>query len=260
MIFESVNGGGGEDTDLTHGSAEDFAEASGLLHVFFVADEDGADGAAEAFGEADRDRIEGIADIPEGIATGDDGVEDAGTVEVELEAAVASPFTDAEVLIEWISFAAADVGGVFQTEEARSGEVDAGWSPGFFEFFDIKHAEGTFDVLAGDTAEQGRAAGFVVGDVAVLFDVEFVAGLAVNLDGQLVCHGSRGSKDSCFHTAHFGDHGFEAIGGGVFADHVIADDGVENGFTHGGRGLGFGVAAEVDLRSLVGGVRHGVYC
>ncbi|MFM1941617.1 MAG: hypothetical protein RI897_599 [Verrucomicrobiota bacterium] len=58
VVFEGVEGGGGEDAALAHGAAEHFAEAAGAVDEVGGTAEGGTDRGAETFREADAYRVE----------------------------------------------------------------------------------------------------------------------------------------------------------------------------------------------------------
>src|SRR5690242_6044106 len=89
-LSEGEDAGGGEDTSLAHAAAEQLADAPRFFDEVARAGEDGADGGAEAFGEAEHDAIHLGGKVRGGEAQGDSGVEEAGAVQVDGEAASAS--------------------------------------------------------------------------------------------------------------------------------------------------------------------------
>ena len=114
------------------------------------------------------------------------------------------------------------------------------------ELLDLQHAMVAFDRLGGDAEELGVRALLVAEDVAVGFAEEFVAGLAMNAQAELVAHRAGRDEESSFFAEHCGDSLFEAAHGGIVAEHVVADFGGGHGGAHRGRGAGYGIAAKVD--------------
>ena len=84
VVFEGVEACGGKDTGLAHAAAEDFSEAACVVDGFGIANEAGADGGAESFGETDADGVAVLCVVLGGDAGGDGGVEETGTVAVEF--------------------------------------------------------------------------------------------------------------------------------------------------------------------------------
>ncbi len=116
-MVEGVECGGGEDAGLAHAAAEHFAEAAGALDDVAWAAEGGADGSAEAFGEADADGVEGGGVFVFGDAGGGGGVPEASAVEVEFQAVVAGDGFDFPELMEGPDAAAAAVVGIFDADD-----------------------------------------------------------------------------------------------------------------------------------------------
>src|SRR5690349_4274308 len=89
-LGEGEDAGGGEDAGLAHATAEQLADAAGFLNEVARAGEDGADGGAEALGEAEHDAIHLGGEPRGGDAESDGGVEEARAIQMNGEAASAS--------------------------------------------------------------------------------------------------------------------------------------------------------------------------
>ena len=82
VVVERVESGSGEDACLPHAAAEHLAPAVGFIDRRSVRNQQGSNGCAQSFGEADCDAVE-IADHPGRLGTGGhNGVEDASSIEV----------------------------------------------------------------------------------------------------------------------------------------------------------------------------------
>ena len=57
VILQGVEGAGGDNTGLSHSSAEHFSESTGTLNEIIRTGQGRADGCAETFGEADADGV-----------------------------------------------------------------------------------------------------------------------------------------------------------------------------------------------------------
>ena len=75
---------------------------------------------------------------------------------------------------------------------------------------------------------------------------DFLAVLRMEANGDLVAHGSGGNEDGSLASEDLGSACFQAIDGGVFAIHIVADFGSSHGRTHRGGGPGDGVAAKIN--------------
>src|SRR5262249_27347756 len=87
---------------------------------------------------------------------------------------------------------------------------------------------------------------FVVVDVARRFAEQFVAGLGVDLYGDLVRHGARRHEQGRLFAQEGGDAVLESVDGWVFIENVVADLCRLHGGPHGRRRLSHGIAAQVD--------------
>ena len=99
------------------------------------------------------------------------------------------------------------------------------------------------------SAEPAQHGHFIVEDVSALFADNLLTGAGVQLDGDLVAHGSGGNEDGGFASEDFSGASFEAIDGGVFGVNVIANLSGGHGAAHGVAGQSYGVAAKVNPRS-----------
>ena len=186
-------------------------------------------------------------------AGGDDGVEQAGAVEVAGQVVVGGPAADFGDGVVRLDAAGAAVVCVLQADEFRADAVVvAGRSDAAHQLFDVQHAVVAFDRLGGDAEELGVGALLVADDVAIGFAEEFVAGLAVDAHAELVAHRAGGDEQSGFFAEHAGDSLFEAADGGVFAENIVANFGGGHGGAHAGGGASYGIAAEVDRRLHLG--------
>ncbi len=245
-LFEGDEAGCGDDAGLAHASAEGLAVDAGLFDVLSGADEDGADGGSEAFGEAEVYGVEAAGELGHGEIEGRGGVEDAGSVEVDGEAGFGGSGPDLLHGGERGDGAAGHVVGVFEADEGGLGAVvdlraDGGGDDGPGE--DAAFGGDGAALAAGEGGGHGH---LPVEDVGAGLADDLLAVLGVDADGDLVAHGAGGDEDGGLFAEDGGGRLFELIDGGVFAVDVVADLGGGHGLAHGGGGAGDGVAAEVD--------------
>ena len=74
----------------------------------------------------------------------------------------------------------------------------------------------------------------------------FLPVLGVQLDRDGVAHGAGGHEQRGFLAGDFGRALLQPVDGGIFAVNVVADLGLHHGAPHLGRGLGHGIAAQID--------------
>ena len=67
----------------------------------------------------------------------------------------------------------------------------------------------------------------------------------MDFDGRLVAHGAGGDEQSRLALEDFRSPGFQPVNGRVFAIDVVADFRLRHRATHGRRGLGHRVAAQI---------------
>ena len=246
VVFEGVDCGGGHHPSLSKGTAEEFSDVTGLGDVVLIPHKDGPHGATETFGETNRDGVEVAANFGRSKSTGNGGIEEACSVEVHFETVRPGPVTDASEVFASVEVATAEVGRIFEADEAGAGEMLVDGADFPLQLRDIQESIFSFDQSAGDPAEGGWGTGFEIGDVAAGFDEEFIAGVAMNANSHLIGLGSGAGVDSGLLAEDFTAHPLKPIDGGILGDHVVADFGGGDGGPHCRGGSGDGVAAHVD--------------
>ena len=120
---------------------------------------------------------------------------------------------------------------------------------------ELSHVQDAVIALQGpahDAGQDGRTSRLVVVDVATDIAEEFVAGLRVDLDADLVRHRAGRHVQGSFFAEQRRDALLQPIHRRVFAEDIVADLGRSDGRPHTGGGPGDGIASEVD-----NGVGHG---
>src|SRR4051794_1383174 len=97
--------------------------AAGFLDCVFGAGESGADGRAEAFAEADADRVEMFGPFTFGDAGGGGRVPEASAVEMRAQAGFMGPVADRDDIFVRLNFACAAIVGIFEADQAGADEV-----------------------------------------------------------------------------------------------------------------------------------------
>ena len=111
---------------------------------------------------------------------------------------------------------------------------------------DVKDAVVAVEGATGQAAENGRAAGFIVVDVAIHVTKHFVARLRVDLDANLIRHRARWAKQPGLFAEKTRHTVFQTIDGRVFMVNVVADLGRVHGGSHSRRRPRDRIAAHVD--------------
>lgn len=110
-----------DDAGLPHPAADTLADPARALDEGLVADEDAADGRAEAFAEAEADAVETGAVLVQRAGARDDGLPEPGAVEVGADAVRARPGRDGAGVGEREHGA---VERVLEADDARRAGVD----------------------------------------------------------------------------------------------------------------------------------------
>lgn len=156
------------------------------------------------------------------------------------------PLTDCGDVFDRLDFSSAAVVRVFEADKTGTDEVVVVGANQTAELIDVQDATFPLDRFRDDAAELGECALLVVVNVAAGFADELVAGLAVNADADLVGHRARWHEESGFFAEDFSGELLQAVAGRIGVDDIVIHLGVGDGLTHGGRGTGDGVGAEVD--------------
>ncbi len=240
-----------DNAGLAHATAEHFAKAVGSFDKIGTAREQGADRGAQAFGEAERRSVEILRDLLGGNPHRNTGVEEAGAVEMHRDVLRQSEVVNVANRLRGIYGAAASVVRVFEADQA-------GW--GVMRVLPAANLRG--NLVGGDDAalssnlidlharEGCDPAGFGAKGVIALFHDNFITGLGMGLDAELVGHGTGRDKQSCFIAEKIGGHVLQAIDRRVFAKDIVADLSVCHGLSHLGGGLGYGIATQIDHGGL----------
>src|SRR5207244_5352804 len=94
VVVERIDARGRDDPRLAHRTAEEVLEPPRLPHPLARAGDQRAERAAEPLREAERDRVEATGDLGRRDPGRDRGVHEAGSVEVQMEVALAAHLGD----------------------------------------------------------------------------------------------------------------------------------------------------------------------
>ena len=101
---------------------------------------------------------------------------------------------------------------------------------------------------------------FPIEDVAALLADDFLSGLGVQLDRDLVAHRSRGHKNRRLTREDFSSTLLQSIDRRIFAINIVSDFGLGHGDAHFRRWFGHGIGTQMNNRGtrgmkFFGGVR-----
>jgi len=79
----------------------------------------------------------------------------------------------------------------------------------------------------------------------------FITRLGMAFNGNLIGHGTAGTKESGFHSKKCGGKMFQLIDGGIFSKNIVPKRGIIHGVEHPGGWSGYGVAPKIDHGSKI---------
>ena len=194
VMLERVEARRGEDAGLAHAAAQHLARAVHAPDHLVRAAHERADRRAEALGEAEGHRVEGLGPDRRGGSGRDHGVPQARAVEVQGEPVLLGHLRHVLQLVEREDAAAGAVVGVLDRDDrvgakwTSSGEIAARTSAPSKQ---PPRPSG----LHLHAPERGGRAGLVEQDVRVLAGEQHVAGLRERAQRGLVAHGAGGDEE-----------------------------------------------------------------
>ncbi len=120
VVVERVEGGRGDHPCLPHGATEEELLAPGDFHQVGGPCEHGAERAAEALREAERDGVDSRCDRGRGHPESNGGVHQPGTVHVDADTRGSGDGDNGIELVEWPDAPARDVVRVLDDEHGRA--------------------------------------------------------------------------------------------------------------------------------------------
>ena len=139
--------------------------------------------------------------------------------------------------------------GVLETDDLGAGEM------GILGFHGVGDRGGVGESIGQhrhdlrlDAAEHGSATALPAVAVGLVADDVLVASAAVAHQREQVRLGAARNEDRCLLVQPLGHHRLEALHGGIVAEHVVAERGVDHGLLHRSGRAGDGVRAEIDHR------------
>jgi len=246
VVIERVQGGRRDNTGLPQGSAKQFANPPSLGNVFAGPDEDGAHRTPQPLRETDRDRVDLPAEVTRRVASGHHRIEHAGTVEVDLQSMRVGPITDSLDLGQRINPAPSHIRGVLQADEAGPAEMLVVGPDLPIEVGNIQQAILAREEPTSHPAEGSRSSLLVVRNVTGVVDQHLISGETVHPDPHLVRLCPRTGEHCSLFPEQLADPLFEAVDGGIFGQHVVANLGFGHGTAHSSSGLGGGITPQIN--------------
>jgi hypothetical protein len=176
-------------------------------------------------------------------AEGDGGVEDAGAVHVDRDAARAGKVGDAGQLVEGHDPA---VAGLLDPDQGRAGVVGVVRTDRPLDRGDVEGGAGLGDGPELGAGDAGGVGGLGVEGVGGLAADDLVAGLAPGEVGDDVAHRAGGDVERGLLAEELGGALLEGVDGRILAEHVIAQLRLGHRPAHLGRRLGDGVGPQID--------------
>ena len=223
VVLEGVEGASGDHPRLAQASPVHLAEASGSIDELAGPAKGGADRGAESFGKADAHRVEGGGVLALGDARGHGGVPESGAIEVEAEALTFGDLGDLVDLFDRPDTAPAAVVGIFDADELCWGKMEIGGAKGGLELGGGENAPVSWEQATHQARESRRTTRFVIIDMGFIMEEDFVAGLGVDAEGELIGHRARRGEEGGFLAEEGGDPSFQLMDRGIIPEDIIAD-------------------------------------
>ena len=127
-LGERAQPGRGQNARLAHTAAHHLAHAASALDEIDRPGQHGADRRAQSLGEAEHHGIHRGGELPDVNPLGDCGIEDAGAIEMDLQAGLVGHHAERRGLVWAQTAAALAVVGVLQAEQRTAWLVDIRFS------------------------------------------------------------------------------------------------------------------------------------
>ena len=246
VVGEGVAARRGGDAGLAHRPAEPVLPPPRPLDVVGRPGEHGAERRAEALGEVDPRAVDLAGPAVGGDARGDDGVEQAGAVEVDAQPVPVGQVDDLGVAVEGPHRPAAEVVGLLEAHERRRRPVGVARLQRRGQVGGREHAALAAHGVDDGTRHDADAAGLRAQDVAEVLHDHGVARRHVGGDADQVAHRSRRQEHRCLVPEALGDLAAQRRHGRVAALLLVADLGIGHDLAHRRARPGLGVGVQVD--------------
>ncbi|MCY1538198.1 hypothetical protein D9M68_737260 [compost metagenome] len=185
-----------------------------------------------------------LGDFPGIHAQLDRRVVQPRSVQVQRQAAPTRQFSRRRQVVQRQHLA---LHGVFQGQQTGAGKMEVVLLDRRLDLCQVQRAIGlAVDRLRLDRAEHRGTTPLIFISVRLLADDVLVATLAMGHQAKQVAHGAGRHEQRSGETQALRQIALQAVDRRVFAIHVIAQFSAQHGLAHARRGLGDGVAAQVD--------------
>ena len=232
IVVERVETGGGQESRLPHSAAEALAQAPSAIDLFLGSGETGSDRCPEPFGETDGDRVHVLAPARERYRSRHRGIEQAGTVQVQFQPALAAAVSDLIDALQRNDRAALSIVSVLQTDERCSGLVKIVRRDRILDLSPSGSSSLGGHQARPEARKRGGSARLVVIDVTLRLEDDLIAGTGVKPDSDLIAHRAAGNVESRFLTQLRGDSLLQMVDGGIVSVDVVSDFGFRDGLSH----------------------------
>ena len=244
VVLQRIQPCRGNDTGLPHAAAEDLAGTFGAGDEFTPPGEHAAGRRAETLGQAGRHGFEPAAQGLDGHARLRCRVEDPGAIEVRGKAA---PLCKRQRVVDPRLRQHLATDRVLEGQQAGAREMRVVGLDRGLDFGKVERAVRTVGQrLRLHRGEHGPAARLIAIGMRLLPDQVFVAALAMRHQRSEVGLRTGGKEQRRLEPEHLCSARLQRIDRRVVAEDIVADLGRRHGGAHARRGLGDGVAAQVD--------------
>ena len=249
VVLERIQPGRGDHAGLAHRAAEDFPVSKGFLHEVRTAEEKRPRRRAQAFRQADGNRIEALAEFLRRHTQLRRRVEDARAIEMRGQLPA---LCQLQCCVEILPRNRLAADGIFQREQPRAREVRIVGLDRRLERREIERAVGLVgDRLRLDRAQHRAAARLEAVGVRVLADQVFVAAPAMAHQRRQVGLRARGKQQPPLEAEQPRGLRLQAVDRGIVAEHVVADLRLCHRAPHARRRARHRVGTQIDQRAGV---------
>jgi hypothetical protein len=234
-----------ENTGLPHAAAEALAVEAPFGNQIGRPRQHRTRGRTQCFGHAEHNSIGARSNFMHGKAQSRRGIEDTGSIHVDAHS----------TLVRGVAYLAHCAHGVHRSTRHIMSLLDGHRPVARYKGHraevsnDLANREQSpFRIDGADhaAAEPGHHREFVIQQVGARIANHLLSVLREQLDGDRVPHGAGRNEQGRRLAGDFGGALFQAVDGGIFTIHVVAHFGFEHGAPHRRRGLGNGIAAQID--------------
>lgn len=228
---------------MSHTASHAFSVPACFFYKIFGACKNGAYRATEPFGEAEHDRIGVVCNFLCRSFQGVGGVEDAGTVKVDVQSMFSGYVHEVAHCFYWGYGSSGAVVSVFQAEQGCFWGVDTSCGDSGFNLLGIQDAIYGRECPGEALRVDGRASRLIEDDMGVLFYEDGFSWFDPGTKRDLISHRSAWDEERSFFADDVCSEFFQFFDSGIIAEDIISQGGTCHTFVHFGGWFGHGIAS-----------------